>query len=71
MAGGLTIMLAPIWILDAVSSNFTRLGIISTFVVLFLALVQAVTTSKPSKTLAAMTAYSAVLIVFAQTTSKP
>lgn len=59
-------MLAPIWILDAVSSNFAQLGIISTFVVLFLALVQAVTTSKPSETLAAVTAYSAVLLAFTQ-----
>jgi len=71
MVGGLTMLLAPIWILDAVTSNFAQLGIISTFIVLFLALVQAVTTSKPSETLAAVAAYSAVLMVFVQTTSKP
>jgi hypothetical protein len=71
MSGGLAMLLTPIWILDAVASNFAQLGIISTFIILFLILVQAVTTAKPSETLAAVAAYSAVLMVFVQTTSKP
>lgn len=71
MMGGLTMLLAPIWILDAVDSGFGRLGVISTFIILFVALVQAVTTAKSYETLAAAAAYSAVLMVFVQTTSKP
>jgi hypothetical protein len=64
MVGGPTMLLVPIWTLDGVTSNFAQLGIISTFIVPFLALVQAATTSKPSETLAAVAAYSAVLMVF-------
>lgn len=54
---GLAMLLAPIWILNAVKATDGRLGIITVFVTAFLLLLQVVTAAKPSETLAATAAY--------------
>jgi len=63
---GLTMLIGPIWILDKVSADNIRLGIISAFIVVFYILVGIATTAKIFESLAAVAAYSAVLMVFMQ-----
>ncbi|KDN65471.1 hypothetical protein CSUB01_05517 [Colletotrichum sublineola] len=54
---GFLMLVAPLWILVFVSGELERLGIITAFVALFLALVSTVTIAKPFDTLAATAAY--------------
>ncbi|KAI9766052.1 MAG: hypothetical protein M1840_006759 [Geoglossum simile] len=63
---GLAMLIGPLWILDRVIDTRTRLGIITTFIVVFFAVVAVATTAKPWESLAATAAYSAVLMVFLQ-----
>lgn len=53
---GLIMLIAPLWILSYVGPSQARLGIITAFIVLFLALIQSVTIAKPFETLAATAA---------------
>lgn len=62
---GLVMIIGPIWALYRVDSQSTRLGIISVFIVFFYILGVAIT-AKVFESLAAVAAYSAVLMVFMQ-----
>lgn len=59
-------LIGPIWALDKVGPNDIRLGIISGFIIVFYILVGIATTAKIFESLAAVAAYSAVLMVFMQ-----
>ncbi|KAJ5381591.1 uncharacterized protein N7496_004019 [Penicillium cataractarum] len=63
---GLVMLVAPQWWLLFVQDKVYQLGIITGFIVLFLALVATLTGAKPFESLAATAAYSAVLMVFMQ-----
>ncbi|KAI0882000.1 uncharacterized protein GGS22DRAFT_196164 [Annulohypoxylon maeteangense] len=63
---GMLMLIAPIWILAAIKAPYTKLGVITAFIVIFLVTVSYATVAKPSETLAATAAYSAVLMVFLQ-----
>ena len=63
---GLGMLIGPIWALDKVGPSTARLGIISGFIVVFYILVGIATTAKVFENLAAVAAYSAVLMVFMQ-----
>ena len=63
---GLIMLIAPLWILAFLGGLVQRLGVISAFIVLFVALVSITTVAKPFESLAAAAAYSAVLMVFLQ-----
>ena len=58
---GLVMLLAPIWILNAVKGTSDRLRVITVFVTAFLLLLQVVTIAKPSETLAATAACVLIL----------
>lgn len=62
---GLTMLIGPLWILNAVKPTVYRLAVISSFIVIFF-VVLAVTRSRLYEALAATAAYSAVLVVFLQ-----
>ncbi|KAF6217660.1 hypothetical protein HO133_006762 [Letharia lupina] len=66
MTLGLIMLIAPLWILAFLGGLVQRLGVISAFIVLFVALVSVTTVTKPFESLAAAAAYSAVLMVFLQ-----
>jgi len=53
---GLLMLIAPLWILKAVSEPGPRLEIITVFILVFLGLIQSVTIAKPFETLAATAA---------------
>ncbi|KAK7954530.1 hypothetical protein PG988_015224 [Apiospora saccharicola] len=62
-----TVMLiTPLWILAVTQSMFARLGIITCFNVLLLAVLTSATLAKPFEILAVAAGYSAVLVVFLQ-----
>lgn len=63
---GLGMLIGPIWALYKVEPSNKRLGIISGFIVVFYVLVVVATTAKLFESLAAVAAYSAVLMVFMQ-----
>ncbi|KAF9891652.1 hypothetical protein FE257_003664 [Aspergillus nanangensis] len=63
---GLAMLIAPLWWLLLVETPAYRLGIISGFTTLFLALVTAISGAGPFETLASTAAYSAVLMVYMQ-----
>ena len=63
---GLGMLIGPIWALYTVEPPKARLGIISAFIVVFYILVGIATTAKIFESLAAVAAYSAVLMVFMQ-----
>ncbi|KAG4436525.1 hypothetical protein IFR05_007999 [Cadophora sp. M221] len=63
---GTVMLLAPMWILQALDRSVLKLAVITVFVVVFLGLVSYATVAKPFETLAATAAYSAVLMVFLQ-----
>ncbi|OBT62557.1 hypothetical protein VE03_07366 [Pseudogymnoascus sp. 23342-1-I1] len=63
---GLGMLIGPIWALYKVEPSNKRLGIISGFIVIFYILVGIATTAKLFESLAAVAAYSAVLMVFMQ-----
>ncbi|KAF8849149.1 hypothetical protein BDZ45DRAFT_708960 [Acephala macrosclerotiorum] len=64
LLAGLLMLVVPLWILQFLSNNVVRLGVITTFVVLFLVVVATISGAKPYESLAATAAYAAVLIVF-------
>ncbi|ORY00305.1 hypothetical protein BCR34DRAFT_575896 [Clohesyomyces aquaticus] len=66
---GLAMLIAPLWILANVNGVSKRLGVITGFVVLFVALIGFTTVARPFESLAAAAAYSAVLVVFLQIAS--
>lgn len=66
MSLGLIMLIAPLWILAFLEGLVQRLGVISAFIVFFVALVSITTVAKPFESLAAAAAYSAVLMVFLQ-----
>ncbi|KAF2143089.1 uncharacterized protein K452DRAFT_226033 [Aplosporella prunicola CBS 121167] len=63
---GLGMLLGPAWWLNAATSSTQRLTIICIFVPLFMILLVLVTAVKPFETVAATSAYAAVLMVFMQ-----
>ncbi|KAF2416911.1 hypothetical protein EJ08DRAFT_97865 [Tothia fuscella] len=63
---GLFMLIAPLWILNIVHPQHWKLGVITIFVVVFLAVLSFVTEAKPFENLAATVAYCAVLVVFLQ-----
>lgn len=63
---GLGMLIGPIWALYEVEPSNKRLGIITGFIVAFYVLVVIATTAKLFESLAAVAAYSAVLMVFMQ-----
>jgi hypothetical protein len=50
---GITMLIAPLWILEYVRRNVDRLGVITTFIVLFILLLSLTTVARPFETLAA------------------
>ena len=54
---GLAMLIGPMWILYALSSSLQKMGTITGFIVLFLALVASATTARPLEALAATAAY--------------
>jgi hypothetical protein len=67
---GLGMLIGPIWALYEVEPSSRRLAIISGFIVAFYVLVVIATTAKLFESLAAVAAYSAVLMVFMQIQSQ-
>jgi hypothetical protein len=65
-ASGTIMLIAPLWILEAMNSPIYRLAVITVFIVLFLALVAFTMPTNPLGSLATAAAYSAVLVVFLQ-----
>lgn len=63
---GLGMLIGPLWALYKVKPSDQRLGIITGFIVVFYFLVVVATTAKLFESLAAVAAYSAVLMVFMQ-----
>lgn len=57
MTLGLIMLIAPLWILAFPGGLIQRLGVISAFIVLFVALVSVTTVAKPFESLAAAAAY--------------
>jgi hypothetical protein len=55
-AVGLFILVAPIWILEALQNPYSKLGLITAFLVIFLAVISAATVAKPFESLAATAA---------------
>lgn len=56
MGLGLVMLIAPLWILAFVGGLVQRLGVISAFIVLFVALISVTTVAKPFESLAAAAA---------------
>lgn len=50
---GLAMFIGPLWILEFVSGPLSRLGVITSFIVLFIVLVSVMTTARPFESLAA------------------
>lgn len=50
---GLAMLIGPLWILESVSGPLQRLGVITSFILLFFILVSFITTAKPFESLAA------------------
>jgi hypothetical protein len=69
-ASGTMMLIAPLWILEAMSSPTRRLAVTTVFIVLFLALVPFTMPTNPLGSLATAAAYSAVLVVFLQIGSR-
>lgn len=63
---GLTMLLTPVWILQALDSLLWKLVVISIFVFIFLVTMSFTMVAKPFEALAATAAYAAVLMVFLQ-----
>lgn len=66
IAVGLAMLIAPLWILNAVDRAKTKLGVITAFICVFLVLVNSSSSARPFETLAATAGYAAVLVVFLQ-----
>ena len=67
---GLAMMIAPLWVLQTVSLHksqlWTRLLIITIFLVAFTTIVSTITVARPVEVLAGTAAYGAVLMVYMQ-----
>jgi hypothetical protein len=63
---GTVMLVAPLWILETMDDSVYKLGVITVFIVLFLALVAFTMPTNPLGSLATAAAYSAVLVVFLQ-----
>ncbi|KAK4112398.1 hypothetical protein N656DRAFT_709377 [Canariomyces notabilis] len=63
---GATMLIAPIWILQALNTLTMKLGVITIFILIFLLLISFAMVSKPFEALGATAAYAAVLMVFIQ-----
>ena len=67
---GLAMVLAPLWILQAISTHnaglWVRLLVISLFLIAFTLIVASITTSRAVEILGATAAYGAVLMVYVQ-----
>lgn len=63
---GLVMLIGPLWWLNYLPNPEARLGVITGFVVAFFVIVAKATTASVYETLAAAAAYSAVLMVFMQ-----
>lgn len=66
IAGGLVMLLVPLWLLECFSGSKVRLGIITAFVVAFMLVMMTATINRPFEVVAASAAYAAVLMVFMQ-----
>lgn len=63
---GLTMLLTPVWILQALNSLLWKLVVISIFIFIFLVTMSFTMVAKPFEALGATAAYAAVLMVFLQ-----
>ncbi|KAI1350877.1 hypothetical protein F5Y01DRAFT_284593 [Xylaria sp. FL0043] len=63
---GASILITPIWILQAIENLQIKLAVITAFILVFLLLLSFVMVSKPFEALGATAAYAAVLMVFIQ-----
>ena len=63
---GLAMLIGPLWLLEYITRDPIRLGIITAFIVLFFVLIVVATTAQLFEGLAATAAYSAVLMMFLQ-----
>lgn len=66
IAGGLIMLLVPLWLLECFSGSKIRLSIITTFIVVFMLVMMTATINRPFEVVAASAAYAAVLMVFMQ-----
>ncbi|KAI0185565.1 hypothetical protein EV127DRAFT_441135 [Xylaria flabelliformis] len=63
---GASLLITPIWILQAIENLQIKLAVITAFVLVFLLVLSFVMVSKPFEALGATAAYAAVLMVFIQ-----
>lgn len=63
-------LLAPLWWLEYVNSTDVRLGIITSFICVFIFLISLSVVNRPFEVVAATAAYTAVLMVFMQINGK-
>ncbi|KAI1750238.1 hypothetical protein F4782DRAFT_509773 [Xylaria castorea] len=66
---GASLLIIPIWILQAIENLQIKLAVITAFVLVFLLVLSFVMVSKPFEALGATAAYAAVLMVFIQVSS--
>ncbi|KAI5921255.1 hypothetical protein F4810DRAFT_372401 [Camillea tinctor] len=66
MAVGVTMLITPIWVLQAMGNFTMKLVVITAFVLVFLLILSFAMASKPFEALGATAAYAAVLMVFIQ-----
>ena len=60
----LAMLIGPLWVLNTVQTTNGKLGVITGFLVLFYLLMSFATSARTSETIAAVSAYSAVLTIF-------
>lgn len=70
ISSGLVMLLAPMWWLKFVGDSTKKLGVMTGFICLFVALMSTATVNKPFEIVAATAAYAAVLMVFMQVNGK-
>ncbi|KAF4981416.1 hypothetical protein FZEAL_2764 [Fusarium zealandicum] len=63
---GVTMLITPIWVLQAMDSLQGKLGVITAFILIFLLVLSFAMVAKPFEALGATAAYAAVLMVFIQ-----
>ncbi|EMR64000.1 hypothetical protein UCREL1_9029 [Eutypa lata UCREL1] len=66
IAVGSAMLIAPIWILQALNDPKAKLGVITGFIFAFLLILSLAMVAKPFEALGATAAYAAVLMVFLQ-----
>lgn len=62
----LLMLIAPLWILQALEDKYAKLAVITAFIVICLFFLTLATMGRPFETIAATAGYSAVLVVFLQ-----